>query len=330
MAQSTQRDRNLKEEVMTEPGGENLPRCYSCGTCMSTCLVSRVSPEFNPRRTLHQVMMGMRDQALGGSTIWLCSACDACYPRCPQHIHISEVMEAIRNVAARNGIERPGPIAVVDEPACSGCGVCVKACPYQALALVDKDVEGKERRISQVDKFLCMNCGICAAACPLSAISVEEFSNEDIAVRMAAEGWFTDQGPVKPGEPRLLVFNCNWCIRAEVDWESLTRFPPNVRVITIPCSGRVDPQFILMALQEGADRVLVVGCAPGDCHYKEGTRIAQGKMHVFERMLKQVGADTRRVRFAQIDTDERGKLPSLIEGMVADAKAEAIAAQANR
>jgi len=325
MAQSTQLDVKFKDQVTTEPGGENLLRCYSCGTCMSTCLVSRVNPEFNPRRTLHQVMLGMRGQVLTGSTIWLCSACDACYPRCPQHIHISELMEAIRNIAAREGIERPGPVAVVNEPLCSGCGICVKACPYQALTLVleGKDVEGVERRVSQVNKQLCMNCGICAAACPLSAISVEEYSNEDIAVRMAADGWFTDQGPVKPGDPRVLVFNCNWCMRAEADWQALAGFPPNVRVITIPCSGRVDPQFILLALKEGADGVLVVGCDPGDCHYLEGTRLAQGKMHVFENMLKQIGLDTGLVRFAQIDTDERGKLPSLIERMVADVKARA-------
>ncbi len=313
----------FEDEVLAEPGGEHLLQCYSCGTCMSMCLVSRVNSEFNPRRTIRQVMLNMREAVLSGPTIWLCSACDLCYPHCPQGIHISELMHAIKNIAVREGYEPPGPVAVVDEGACSGCGVCERACPYEALSLVTKEVEGEERQVSQVNKALCMTCGICAAACPLGAITVEEYSNEKVAAQMLAGGWLTGEAKLPPEEPRLLVFNCSWNLRAHADLQALTQYPPNVRVITIPCSGRIDPMFILWALKEGVDGVLVAGCEPGQCHYKQGTYIAQGKMLLLQQVFDQMSLDSSQVRFAQIGTEERGRLPALVKHMLADLKARA-------
>ncbi len=316
-------DPKFKDEILAEPGGQQLVQCYSCGTCMSMCLVSRVSSEYNPRRTIRRAMLGMREAVLSGPTIWLCSACDLCYRHCPQGVHISELMRAIKNIAVRNGYEPPGPVAVIDQAACSGCGVCERACPYEALSLVTKEVEGVERQVTQVDKVRCMTCGICAATCPLSAITVEEYRNEKVAALMLANGWLTGEAELPPHEPRLLVFNCNWCLRADADLEALTQFPPNVRVITIPCSGRIDPVFILWALKEGVNGVLVAGCEPGQCHYKQGTYLAQRKLLLLQQVFGQMSLDTGRVRFAQIGTEERGRLPALVEQTLADLKARA-------
>lgn len=314
-------DAKLKDEVMAEPGGGNLLRCFACGTCMATCLVSRVNPDYNPRRALRMVMMGMREEVFTNPTIWMCSACDACYPRCPQNIHISDVMKAIKAVAIRDGYSAPGPVAEVNEDECAGCSMCVMACPYDALSLVDKPVNGQEDRVSQVDVNECMNCGVCASTCPLGAITVEDYANEDVVVRMQEGGWLTDRKTASNGEPRLLVFNCNWCLRAEADRQALATMPDNVRVITIPCSGRMDPEFILLALSQGVDGVLVVGCEPGECHYQLGNYLAQGKMHLFDVALQQMGIDNRNVRFTQVGTDERGRLPALINNMLEDLKA---------
>jgi heterodisulfide reductase subunit A len=168
-----------------------------------------------------------------------------------------------------------------------------------------------------------MTCGICAAACPLGAITVEEYSNEKLVAQMLADGWLTGQAKLPAAEPRLLVFNCNWCLRADADLEALTHFPPNVRVITVPCSGRVDPTYILWALKEGVDSVLVAGCEPGQCHYKQGTHITHGKMYLVDQVLGQMGLDTSRVRFVQIGTEERGRLPAMIEGTLAKLKVQA-------
>ncbi len=308
---------SFQDEVMAEPGGEHLQRCYACGTCVSMCLVNQTCPDFNPRRTMHMVMAGMRKQTFSNPTSWHCSACDLCYPHCPQGIHISELMRAIKNVAVREGYHSPIPSAKVDEKACSGCDVCEKSCPYGALSLAVKTVEGRERKISQVNENLCMACGICAAACPLSAITVEDYSNEKVAAQMQAGQWLKK---ARRGEPKVLVFNCSWNLRAEADQAALTQLPPNVRVVTVPCSGRIDPTFVLAALKAGVDGVVVAGCEPGQCHYKQGTRIAQGRMHILQQMFGQIGLDTHRVRFVQIGTDERGRLPDLVMGMVADMK----------
>jgi len=307
-------DPNFKEEVLAEPGGENLYRCFSCGTCMASCLVWRVNPDFNPRRILRMVMLGMRGEVLSSPVIWLCSACDVCYPRCPQGIHVSELMKAIRNIAIREGYEPPGPVAMVDEELCSGCAVCAMACPYEAIELVAKQPSDGRRPVAQVDKFLCLNCGICAAACPSGAVSIEEFGDKEIAMQMQAGNWFAEKGL----EPKIMVFICNWCLRANADLVRLNQLPPNIRVINIPCSGRMDPSFALFALKEGADGVLVVGCQPGECHYRRGTYIGQGKMGLLEQVFAQMGIVDGRVRFARIGAADRGKFPRLVKGMVAE------------
>jgi heterodisulfide reductase subunit C len=309
---------SFQDEVMAEPGGEHLESCYSCGTCVSMCLVNQTCPDFNPRRVMHMVMLGMREQVFCNPTIWHCSACDLCYPQCPQGIHISELMGAIKSIAVREGYESPIPTAVVDEALCSGCDVCEKACPYGALTLAMKDVNGQQRKVSQVNKSLCMACGICGAACPLSAISVPEYSNEKIAAQMQKGGWLTRTPRKALKQPRLLVLNCSWNLRAEADRAALAQFPPNVRVVTVPCSGRIDPTFVVSALNAGVDGVLVAGCQPGQCHFKQGTYIAQGRMSILQQMLGQMGLDSGSVRFAQIGTDERGRLPALVESMLAD------------
>ena len=309
--------RSFKDEVMAEPGGQHLQRCYSCGTCVSMCLINQTCPDYNPRRILRMVMLDMRQETFENPTIWHCSSCDLCYPHCPQGIRISELMQAIKNIAVREGYESPLPTSQVDEEKCSGCDVCEKACPYGALSLVVKTIDGKERKVPQTNKALCMACGICAAACPLSAITVEDHSNEKIAARIQAGHWLKK---TRGGEPKVLVFNCSWNLRAEDDRAAMAELPPNVRVVTVPCSGRVDPTFVLSALQAGVATVLVAGCEPGQCHYKQGTRIAQGRMHTLHNMFEQVGLDTSRVRFVQIGTEERGRLPAMIMDLVAELK----------
>jgi len=310
--------RSLKEQVLAEPGGEHLMHCFSCGTCMAACLVRRVNTDFNPRRILRMVMLDRREEVLSNPAIWLCSACDACYKRCPQGVHISELMTAIKNVAISEGYEPPWPTAVVDEEMCSRCGICVAACPYGAIEMVPLQDSQNGREVARVNKFLCMNCGTCVAACPPGAIQMEEFNREELIARMQAGGWFIEQEG-----PKVLVFICNWCLRAEADRAllSASRFPPHVRVVNIPCSGRIDPALIMLALEQGVDGVLVVGCGFGECHYKKGNYIALGKMDLLKGFFDQMNIEDGRVRFAQIGAADRGKFPQLIEKMVADVRA---------
>jgi F420-non-reducing hydrogenase iron-sulfur subunit len=112
-----------------------------------------------------------------------------------------------------------------------------------------------------------------------------------------------------PWEPRVVAFICNWCTYTGADLAGTSRmkYPPNVRVIKIPCTGRFDPLFMLKAFERGADGVLVSGCHPGDCHYSEGNYNARRKFTVFRSLLEFLGVDMTRVWFSWISASEGAK-----------------------
>jgi coenzyme F420-reducing hydrogenase delta subunit len=113
--------------------------------------------------------------------------------------------------------------------------------------------------------------------------------------------------------PRLVVFVCDWCLRANEDETLLESYPENVRVIHIPCTGRIDPEMALMALRSGIDGLLVCGCAPGECHYKRGTYVSSCKIGLLNRTLGQMSMGDGRVRFVQIGTQDRGRIRNEVD-----------------
>jgi len=302
-------------QVRSIPGGEHLELCYSCGTCVSKCMIQqKLEPEFNPRRLLRLVMMDMHDEAFKSPTTWLCSACDLCYPACPQEIHISGVIGAVKQLAVEAGYESPLETVVVDEALCSGCGICVMTCPYEAPHLIEKEVNGVMDRFSEVNTEKCMGCGMCVAACPIGAIAREGVSNEDVASQMRIKE--------QKDNPSLVVFVCDWSLRVDEDVALLESYPENVRVIHIPCSGRIDPQMALMALDSGIGGVMVCGCAPGECHYKRGNYVSTCKMSLLDRMFGQMEIDGGRVRFVQIGTQDRGRIRHEVDSMLSSLQKE--------
>jgi F420-non-reducing hydrogenase iron-sulfur subunit len=106
------------------------------------------------------------------------------------------------------------------------------------------------------------------------------------------------ENPTNHFEPVVLGFTCNWCSYRAADGAGLARakYPPNIRLIRLMCSGRVDPQFILKALAEGADGVLVTGCHPGDCHYIEQNYKTMRRFKIVSRTLEQMGIEPQRVK----------------------------------
>lgn len=299
------------DRVRSIPGGEHLEMCYACGTCVSTCMIQqKVEPEYNPRRLLRMVMMGMEEEAFESPTTWLCSACDLCYPACPQQIHISGVIGAVKSLAVEQGYTSPLDTVVVDEALCSGCGICVMACPYEAPHLIEKLVDGKMDRFSEVDVNRCMGCGICVAACPIGAIARDGVSNADIVQQIPYQMPETDV-------PSLVVFVCDWSLRVDADVALLESYPENVNIIHIPCSGRIDPQMALLALHAGISGVLVCGCQPGECHYQRGTDVAACKLGLLDRMLGQMNLADGKIRFVQIGTQDRGRIRYEVDQMLA-------------
>lgn len=123
-------------------------------------------------------------------------------------------------------------------------------------------------------------------------------------------------------QPKILAFLCNWCSYAGADLAGISRiqYPPNVRVIRVPCSGRVDPFFILKGLQEGADGVLISGCHPGDCHYLSGNYVARRRFALLKKLLDYIGIEEERVQFTWVSAAEGERFAGVIKGITEDVK----------
>jgi len=120
-------------------------------------------------------------------------------------------------------------------------------------------------------------------------------------------------------QPRIAAFFCNWCTYTAADLAGVSRlkYAPNIRVIRLMCSGRVDPQFIVEAFARGADGVLIGGCHPGDCHYSEGNYKALRRFEMLKRMLRQFGIEEQRLRLEWISASQGDKVRSVVNDMVA-------------
>ena len=123
-------------------------------------------------------------------------------------------------------------------------------------------------------------------------------------------------------EPKIAAFFCNWCTYGAADLAGVSRFehPPNIRVIRLPCSGRVSPKFILAAFRQGADGVWVSGCHPGDCHYIEGNYYARRKFTLLNNLLEFMGLEPGRLHFSWISSAESTKYLDVVNQVVAAVK----------
>lgn len=119
-------------------------------------------------------------------------------------------------------------------------------------------------------------------------------------------------------EPKIVGFLCNWCSYEGADSAGRAQktYPPNLRVVRVMCSGRVDPQFIVQAFEEGADGVMVLGCHPGDCHYKEGNIKALRRYAVLKKVLKEMGIEEDRFRLDWVSAGEGDKFVRVVTQMV--------------
>ncbi len=127
----------------------------------------------------------------------------------------------------------------------------------------------------------------------------------------------------KSWQPKIVAFLCNWCSYAGADLAGVSRiqYPPNIRIIRVPCSGRINPMFILKALQHGADGVLVSGCHPGDCHYISGNLVARRKFALLKEFLEYMGVEPGRVSFSWVSAAEGEKFSKVVTEVVENVKA---------
>ncbi len=108
-------DAKFKYEVSDQPGGENLKLCFSCGICTAGCPVTEVENEYNPRKLIRMILLGMREEVLSSNLIWLCSLCYTCYARCPQNVKFTDIMGVLRDMAVRENYVHPSFVKNVDE-----------------------------------------------------------------------------------------------------------------------------------------------------------------------------------------------------------------------
>ncbi|MGE5614353.1 MAG: hydrogenase iron-sulfur subunit [Bacillota bacterium] len=119
-------------------------------------------------------------------------------------------------------------------------------------------------------------------------------------------------------EPKIVAFLCNWCSYAGADLAGTSRiqYPHNIRIIRLPCSGRVNPLYIIKALAEGADGVMVSGCHPGDCHYLTGNMYARRRFVILKKLLAAAGIDPDRVHFTWVSASEGTRFGAVVEDVV--------------
>lgn len=123
-------------------------------------------------------------------------------------------------------------------------------------------------------------------------------------------------------EPKIVGIFCNWCSYAGADLAGTSRvkYAPNVRIVRVMCSGRVDPYFILKAFQSGADGVLLAGCHSGDCHYMEGNFKTMGRVPILRKVLKDFGIEDERFRLEWISASEGDRVAETVNEMTEQVK----------
>jgi heterodisulfide reductase subunit A len=205
----------------------------------------------------------------------------------------------------RGYVEAEGIVADIDAETCVPCKICSKTCPYGAIKLIDV------KQPPEVIKALCKGCGSCAAECPRDAITIIHYTDEQILAQVEAAL------EENPGE-KIVAFCCHWCALGAVDLAGVSRYdyPPNVRIIRVMCSGRVDQAFIEKAFELGAAGVMVAGCEFPTCHYINGNEKCRDRMERVKKALTKEGVDTGKLWTVWLSAADGPKFVSTVKSMV--------------
>jgi heterodisulfide reductase subunit A len=191
---------------------------------------------------------------------------------------------------------------------CDGCRICENICELGRI----KVINGK----ASVDEIECRGCGACSAACPNGAIQTRNYTDDAIMAQIAEATREIHEFPL------VIGFLCHWCSDAAADLAGSLRlqYPTNMRSISVLCSGRVNPSFVLESLRRGADGVFVAGCRMGECHYSIGNYCALQRMNVLSKLLVDLGFDERRLRVEWIAASEGRKFAETVTDFVEQLK----------
>jgi heterodisulfide reductase subunit A len=234
------------------------------------------------------------------------------------------------DLLAKDTVNKEPLMAWIDPDKCTGCGLCEKACTYNAIIITedqtakskkaDEDAKaaGKEPRkprfIREIIKAACTGCGNCAGACGDEAITMPSFTNDQINAQI-------DQALVENPEEKVLVFACNWCSYAGADQAGIAKiqYPPSSRVIRTMCSARINQSFVDRAFDLGAGAVLLTGCrlteTGSDCHYNYANVATNDRYERWKKRYVRKGMNGDRLQLQWVSAAEGSVLASKLYEM---------------
>jgi len=281
-----------------------------------TVLANRLKIPLDSHGFFPDVRLRLRPHGYIERAIYVCGA--AHYPSDLRETTFQALSAAARafNFLKQKQIISEGAMAAVDAALCTGCGSCVEICPFQAINLRPKD---GLLSISVVEPTLCKGCGLCLPACPVKAISLQGDSDPQLTAQIQA----ILSSEESKDRPLILGLFCEWSAYAvaELAGARHLQYPPNLRIISLRCAGRIDPYHILWAFLNGADGVLIGGCLPGKCHYVRGNQQAEGRVAKLNDALAARGFEIERVRLQWFQPDNPSAFVEEISNFVAQIEA---------
>lgn len=193
-------------------------------------------------------------------------------------------------IAEFSGIE-------IDENKCGLCGLCIESCPYNAITISSEKIN--------VDKFKCKGCGTCVSVCSTNAIEMNVNTSEKIIRTIEVLSKFKKS-------PKIIAFCCSSCGYAAADDAGFKRlwYSPNTFIVRVPCTGRVDTNFIIKSLELGFDGVIIIGCRKDSCRYIDGVKKAEKKVLLLKNVLGEKYAN--RVMLKNLNAVEGNKFAEIL------------------
>jgi heterodisulfide reductase subunit A len=195
----------------------------------------------------------------------------------------------------------------IDEEKCGLCGLCLKSCPYNAITIASEKIN--------IDKFKCKGCGTCVSVCPTNAIEMNIDTSEKILKTIEVLSKFKKK-------PKIIAFCCRSCGYAAADDAGYKKlyYNPNIFIVRVPCTGRIDTNFILKSFELGFNGVMIIGCSKESCRYINGIEKIQRKIKILKKVLGP--KYTNRVILKHLNAVEGNKFSEIINNFYEQLKGE--------
>lgn len=192
--------------------------------------------------------------------------------------------------------------AVIDKEVCMKCGKCAEFCNYDAI-----DTEGEFYKVVDV---ACHSCGKCASNCPTNAMELRFFSDEQIIAQV--------NGILKTDKNSIIAYACNQCgyNAADLAGTAKNSYPKEIKIVRVPCSGRLSLQQLIYPFEKGAKGVFVAACLEGQCHYIDGNIDLKEKVVLVKQALDLLGIGSERLELFNMSSAEGDKFADVSRRMV--------------